>query len=112
MGDSLDKRNFPRAKANLQVRVESGGKTQSGEVLNLTVEGIAFTLGVSLAPGSRVDLELVSSDDNIESNTLQAEILRCEAGSSEPPYQISAKLIDANDQFLMDALALVHGRKT
>lgn len=84
----------------------------AGEVQNLTVEGIAFTLDGPLSPGARVDLELVSSDGRIDENTLQAEILRCQSGegATDSTFRISAKLIEANDQFLMDALALVHGR--
>ncbi len=115
MENSQERRNFPRANTCLQITIVEGSDAGllSGEIRNLTVEGIAFTLDRPLTPGSKVGVEITSSGEEIRNNALQAEVLRCEPGGEEtaPRYQISAKLIDANDQFLMDALALVHGRQ-
>jgi len=114
MSDSSERRNFPRSSVQLPVRVKSGGEEFSGAVCDLTVEGLAFTLEGSLTPGSRVEVEFKTGGEPIQNNTLQAEILRCEPAENPAPhpYRISARLIEANDQFLMDALALVHGKQS
>ncbi|MDH5762843.1 MAG: PilZ domain-containing protein [Nitrospinota bacterium] len=114
MDNSQDKRHFPRADICLKIEVDTGSGRIYGEIQNITVEGIAFTLDRELAVGSRVGVEISSRDKEIHATSLQAEILRCEPGTggAAPLYKISAKLINANDEFLMDALAMVHGPRT
>ena len=115
MDSSQDKRGFPRAKTRVQIQVDTGVDRLSGEIQDLTVEGMAFTLGRELTVGSQVKVEIISASEEVRSNTLKAEVLRCEPGSGKATalrFRISTKLIDANDEYLMDALALVHGRRS
>ncbi len=80
-------------------------------MVDLTVQGISFKLDQGLNPGEEIRLDINGSDE-IRHNSLKAEVLRCDklkdAVSSQ--YLVATKFLDANDEFLMDALALVHGK--
>ena len=79
---------------------------------NITVEGVAFTLVRHLSAGTQVMVEILSEVNEIRSNVLKVEVLRCEPQENEmpPTFLISGKLIDTNDVYLNDVLALIFGR--
>lgn len=107
-----DKRSFPRAMVFLDAYVYESEKRLFAEVVDLTVHGISFKSEQFLPVGSRVVVALEGSED-IRSNELTADILRCDPQANATPskYVVAAKFIEANDEYLMDSLALVHGKK-
>jgi hypothetical protein len=109
---SKNKRKFPRSLIDLTVHVNIGTEVIPAKILDITVEGISLELGSRVKVGDRVT---ISIDDSqwIRKNELSAEVVRCDL--SEPASSkciIAAKFIEPNDEYLMDALALVHGRQT
>ncbi len=82
------------------------------EVVDLTVHGISFKSEQVVPVGSRVVIKLDGNKD-IRNCELTADILRCDPQSNvtSPQYVVAAKFIEANDEYLMDSLALVHGKK-
>jgi hypothetical protein len=104
-----DKRDFPRSLVDLQVSVQVEDKHIEGKVIDLTVEGISMELDHTLKAGTTVVIE-IKQNQEVKNNQLKIEIIRClptETDSSTS--HIVAKFIEPNDEFLMDALALVHG---
>ncbi len=104
-----DKRSFPRSLIDLQVFTLVEGKTIEGKVIDLTVEGISMEFGHPLKAGTTVAIDIKQSQE-VKQNELKVEVIRCLP--TEPAlskYHIVAKFIEPNDEFLMDALALVHG---
>jgi hypothetical protein len=111
-----DKRFFPRVAISLKVQVQENEIRMAAELVDLTVQGISFKLARPLPVGSLIILEINDSED-LRNNELKAEILRCDSPASvNPPqynpYYVAAKFVEVNDEYLMDALALVHGKKS
>jgi hypothetical protein len=104
-----DKRVFPRSLVDLQVSTQVEDKRIEGKVIDLTVEGISMEFDHTLKAGTTVAID-IQQNQEVKKNQLKIEIIRClptETDSSK--YHIVAKFIEPNDEFLMDALALVHG---
>ncbi len=104
-----DKRGFPRSLIDLQVSAQVEDKCIECKVIDLTVEGISMELDHTLKSGTTVAIE-IKQNQEVKKNKLNIEIIRCLP--TEPDlskYHIVAKFIKPNDEFLMDALALVHG---
>ena len=55
----------------------------------------------------------IEGSEEIRSCELQAEILRCDSpeNATSPSHVVAAKFLEANDEYLMDSLALVHRKK-
>ncbi len=81
---------------------------------NLTIEGVAFTLGRHLSAGTQVAVEILSEIKEIRSHALKVEVLRCELQDYEvpPSFLISGRLMETNDSYMNDVLALIFGRRT
>jgi len=104
-----DKRSFPRSLVDLQVFAQVEGKHIEGKVIDLTVEGISMEFDHTLKAGTTVAID-IKQNQEVKQNKLKVEIIRCLPTESDPSrYHIVAKFIEPNDEFLMDALALVHG---
>ena len=104
-----DKRGFPRSIIDLQVSAQVEYKRIEGKVIDLTVEGISMEFDQSLKVGSQVAIE-IKQNQQVKNNKLKIEVIRCLPTETDPSrYHIVAKFIEPNDEFLMDALALVHG---
>ncbi|MBT5029340.1 MAG: PilZ domain-containing protein [Nitrospinaceae bacterium] len=106
-----DKRGFPRSLVEMVVKIQVDNKWVECEVLDLSVEGISLEVGQSLDMGAQIDLEL-EHGESMKKNQVRAEVLRCDSnpGESNPErYHVVARLIEPNDEYLMGALALVHG---
>ena len=114
MDNPEERRSFPRAKIHLPIQVDTGAYRSSGEMQNITVEGVAFTLVRHLSVGTQVTLRILFELNEIRSNVLKVEVLRCEVPDDEfhPSFFISAKLLETNDAYLRDVLALIFGRRT
>jgi hypothetical protein len=112
MNKPEDKRFFPRAMVSLEAHIEDNEKRWAVDIVDLTVHGVSFQSERALPGGSRVII-VIDGSENIRNNELKAEILRCESPSkvNSPPYVVAAKFLEANDEYLMDALALVHGKQ-
>ena len=113
---SNDKRSFPRVAISLKIQVQESENRLAAEMLDLTVQGISFKLDRPLPVGSRISIE-ISDRKDLRSNELQAEVLRCDSPVNvNPPqyfqYYVAAIFVEVNDEFLMDSLALVHGKKS
>ncbi len=111
-----DKRYFPRVAISLKIQVQESENHLAAEMVDLTVQGISFRLDRPLEVGSRISIE-ISASEELRKNVLSAEILRCDspANVSPPqyyPYYVAAKFVEVNDEYLMDSLALVHGKKS
>ena len=105
-----DKRSFPRSLVDLQVSIQVEDKRIEGNVIDLTVEGVSMELDYSLKAGATVAIE-IKQNQEVKQNELKIEVIRCLPTESDPSkYHIVAKFVDPNDEFLMDALALVHGK--
>lgn len=109
MDNPRERRSFPRTEISLPVQVSIGTARISGNIKNLTIEGLAFTLEQELSPGSKVEVEINSENQKIRSNAVKIEVLRCEPQAIEasPSFLISGKLIDTNDIYLNDVMALI-----
>jgi len=111
-----DKRFFPRVAISLSIHVQENKNRMSAEIVDVTVQGISFRLDRSLPVGSRISIE-ISNSEVLRSNELKAEILRCGSPANVSPpqyfqYFVAAKFVEVNDEYLMDSLALVHGKKS
>ncbi len=109
MGD--DKRGFPRSLVELVVKICIGSQWGDCKVLDLSVEGVSLEVGQRLNIGELATLELEHSEW-MNKNQVQAEVLRCDSNPEETnpeKYHVVARLIEPNDDYLMGALALVHG---
>jgi hypothetical protein len=110
-----DKRSFPRTSLAQKIQVRAGDSRTTAQLVDITVQGISFKLERTLSPGSRVTI-ILSDSEELRSTELEAEVIRCDSPASVNPPQnflfyIAAKFIEVNDEFLMDSLALVHGKK-
>jgi hypothetical protein len=110
-----DKRFFPRVAISLKIQVQDNDSRMDAELVDLTVQGISFKLSRPLSAGSRFTVFLSDSEE-LRTNEVEGEVLRCDspANVNPPqynPYYIAAKFVEVNDEFLMDSLALVHGKK-
>jgi FKBP-type peptidyl-prolyl cis-trans isomerase 2 len=104
-----DKRGFPRSLVDLQVSAQVEGKRIEGKVIDLTVEGISIDFDHPLKAGTTVAID-IKQNQEVKKNQLKIEIIRCLPTEPDPSkYHVVAKFIEPNDEFLMDALALVHG---
>lgn len=106
-----DNRRFPRAVIMLSADIHDSDKRLAVEVVDLGVHGIAFKLDRPLSVGEEIFIAIHESEA-IRHNELKAEILRCDPlkGHPAPRYLAAAKFVDVNDEYLMDSLALVHGK--
>ena len=104
-----ERRSFPRTKIHLPVQVDTGTYRAWGEMQNITVEGVAFTLVRHLSVGTQVTVEILSEVNAMRSNVLKVKVLRCELQDDElsPSFLISAKLMEANDAYLNDVMTLI-----
>ena len=110
-----DKRFFPRVAISLKIQIQESEVRMDAELVDLTVQGISFKLDRTLPVGSRIII-FISDSEELRNNELQGEVIRCDSPVSVNPPQnflfyIAAKFIEVNDEFLMDSLALVHGKK-
>ena len=111
-----DKRFFPRVAISLKIQVQENEIRMPAELVDLTVQGISFKLDRPLPVDSRISI-YISDSQELRNNELKGEVLRCDSPASvNPPqyypYYVAAKFIEVNDEFLMDSLALVHGKKS
>ncbi|MZH04366.1 MAG: PilZ domain-containing protein [Nitrospinae bacterium] len=102
-----DKRSFPRSLVEYPVEIRSEGQILPGKIIDLTVEAISLETGKPFQNGESFAVSLEASSD-LQENELKCEVARCELTDSGY-HRIVAKIRDVNDEFLMDALALVHG---
>ena len=106
----IDKRYFPRIAISLDGSVKNREKLAYIKIIDLTVEGISFQLEQALPIGTIISVDLDTNED-IRCNDVKVETLRCNLleNITPPQYIVAAKFIDANDEYLMDSLALIHG---
>ena len=54
----------------------------------------------------------IKDSGEIRNNGLKAEVVRCEplTNGCATHFRVAAKILQVNDEYLMDALALVHGK--
>ncbi len=106
-----DKRGFPRSLVDMVVKIRINDQWMDCKVLDLSVEGISLEMTQLLEMGELVTIELTHSEW-MKKNQVQAEVLRCDGNPQETSpdkYHVVARLIEPNDEYLMGALALVHG---
>ena len=108
---SKDKRYFPRVTISMDGCIKDSDRRAVLKTIDLTVEGISFEFEEILPLGTQIIISLDGNQD-VRNNDLKAEILRCDLIKNTSPtqYVVAAKFIDANDEYLMDCLALVHGK--
>jgi hypothetical protein len=106
-----DKRGFPRSLVDLVVKVQSKNQWLDSKVLDLSVEGISLEVGRRLDMGELAMIEIEHSEW-MKKNQVQVEVIRCYSNPNETNpeiYQVVARLIEPNDEYLMGAMNLVHG---
>lgn len=109
MGD--DQRSFPRSLIELDVKILIDNQWVVCKVLDLSVEGISLEVGQPLKMGMITTIDIGQSQW-MKENQVQAEVLRCDSNPNESSlemFHVVARLIEPNDEYLMGALALVHG---
>ena len=107
--DMGEQRNFPRSLVDLTAKIRIGDQWVVCKVIYLSVEGISLQVGQLLKVGELTTIELEHSEW-MKKNQVQAEVLRCDSHPVETtPYHLVARLIKPNDEYLMGAMALVHG---
>ncbi|MFQ5443285.1 MAG: PilZ domain-containing protein [Nitrospinales bacterium] len=112
MENPRDRRNFPRATVRMNAFILDQEEKIPIQIEDLTVRGIAFLINRNLQPRSTIFVGIKDSGE-IRNNGLKVEVLRCESltNGSATQYRVAAKILQVNDEYLMDALALVHGKK-
>lgn len=100
---------------SLKIQIQESEIRMAAELVDLTVQGISFRLDRPLPVSCRISI-YISDSEELRKNELKGEVLRCDSpvNVNPPqyyPYCVAAKLVDVNDEFLMDSLALVHGKK-
>ncbi len=106
-----DQREFPRSAVAPAARILIDDQWQECRVLDLSVEGISLELAQGLPDGTPVTIEL-EHGEVLKKNQVQAEVLRCgdpSDGAGSGMSNVVLRLIEPNDEYLMDALAVVHG---
>ena len=104
-----EQRNFPRSLVDLAVKIQIGDQWEVCKVIDLSVEGISLEVEQPLKVGELATIELEHSEW-MKKNQVQAEVVRCDSNPAETtPCHVVARLIEPNDEYLMGALALVHG---
>lgn len=116
MNSNSDKRFFPRVAISLKIQVQESEIRMAAELVDLTVQGISFRLDRPLPVGCRISI-YISDSEELRDNELKGEVLRCDSPASVSPpqyyqYYVAAKFVEVNDEYLMDSLALVHGKKS
>lgn len=111
MEHSKERRNFPRASVKMKAFVLDHAEKFPIQIEDLTVRGVAFLINRNLEIRSKVFVGIQESEE-IRNNGLKAEVLRCEplTNGSATHYRVAAKILQVKDEYLMDALALVHGK--
>ncbi len=107
MGKGEDKRSFPRSLVDIRVEVQAESQNLPAKIIDLTVEAISLDTENSFEIGQTVSVVFEANAD-LKKNQLLSEVTRCERLSSGT-YMTVARFVEVNDEFLMDALALVHG---
>lgn len=106
-----DQRSFPRSLVDMVVKARVKDQWVDSKVLDLSVEGISLEVPQPLETGELSTIELEHSEW-MKKNQVQAEVLRCDSNpdESEPRvFNVVARLIEPNDDYLMGALNMVHG---
>lgn len=108
--NNQDKREHPRVKIKQTVAVADERSLLLAEVEDLTVGGISLLAENQLAAAERFYVVFPGAGD-IKENEVEAEVLRCEAVSSDSAlkYRIGAKFIDANSKYVEDVIRLLKG---
>jgi|GEM_PF-3941071 len=104
-----DLRKFPRISLANTAAIESSGASFTAELEDLTVEGASFSIDEPASPGSKFTLKFKGSAD-IEPAELSAEAVRCDE-KADGKHLIAVKFLNADDQYLMDILRLIHSGK-
>mgnify|MGYP002633699105 CR=1 FL=1 len=102
-----EKRSFPRSIVDLVAHVNIDGERIDAKILDLTVEGISMELDQIVTKDIHAVINIEKSQD-VKAAELQIETIRC-IPADPSKYHLTARFIEPNDEFLMDALALVHG---
>ena len=106
-----DKRSFPRSLVGLNAKIQIRYQWEKCKVMDLSPEGLSLESSQSLDVGELVKLEL-EHKEYMKKNQVQAEVIRCDRNPNETDpeiFQVVGRLIEPNDEYLMGALALVHG---
>ena len=106
MGKGEDKRTFPRSLIDMKVEIRTESHIFPAKIIDLTVEAISLEADKSFEIDQSVSVVFETSAD-LSKNQLQGEVTRCERLDSGAHMTV-ARVVDVNDEFLMDALALVH----
>ncbi len=112
MERDTDHRDFSRPKISLAVLMSTEGKLVSGSTVNLSVNGLAIDSDKSISVGSDIGLTIEDSQWQ-KAGEQRAEVLRCQPLKHNPSrYLVVIKLINPEDSYLMESLALIHGKPT
>jgi hypothetical protein len=113
---SLDdeQRKFPRIRLKTPISVagEEGQSLDLADILDLTVEGISFLSPTPQKPGDGIYV-LFPTIKDVRETEIPSEVIRCApvpGAVAAKKYKICARFIEMQDSFLMDILALVHGK--
>lgn len=112
MNLSDDKRLFPRVSISLRIHIQENENLLVAEMVNVSVQGVLFRLDRPLSVGSLISIEIKDSEV-LRNNVLKAEVLRCDSRANVFPlqYYVAAILVEENDEYLVDSLALVYEKK-
>ncbi len=103
---SSESRKFPRVSFTDTTTIEVSSGSLSAELEDLTVEGASFIIENATSPGTIFKLKFPGSPD-IEPTELMTEVVRCDQ-RPDGRYAIAVKFSDADDQYLMDILSVIH----
>ena len=105
-----DKRSFPRSLVDLTIQVLIEGNWVEAKIIDLTVEGISMEIDSTIEKDSTATLKILQNE-KIKESELEITIIRCLPSTDESTkHHIVARFNEPNDGFLMDVLALVHGK--
>jgi len=103
---SSDARKFPRVPFTNAITIEVSGNPSPAELEDLTVEGASFIFDEAMSSGTLLTVKFPGSSD-MEPADLMTEVVRCEPKPGGR-YSVAVQFSDADDQYLMDILSLIH----
>lgn len=114
MESENEHRKFSRTQISLPISIACGEEQTLflADIEDLTVEGLSFISEKPIAKGAGLYV-LFPAGGALKENEVPAEVIRCQelAGKGPRAYKVAVRFIEMNDTYLMDALALIHGRR-
>lgn len=92
--DYSEKRDFFRMNidCDMEYSVNGSGKKEHGTVLNLSGNGISFSINEQVDPGTMVHISISPENTVTPPLEVTVEVLRCDPGNDAAGYDIAGNI--------------------